>query len=388
MIRWILERLERDPHAVFYEKEIRERFRGEFDEAVERRLLRRVPVGETYGYGLARPRTLVALDGGGYEAVDDEDLEAEPIKLTALDVVRWRLDMDQIGRLFQEENGLKGEPGTLSPRLHFLGESGGVGVVLGLLQKDQASSDLAALPALLPGEIKAAIVVSPTYVPPLEMAKSSVLANVTFASLGYPDPLNLDLTRSTEENVFRKEGDYWVISFEGRSFTIRHMRGLEHIARLVTYPGREVAALKLAGSLAEAAGSSQELGQEGLRSGGFGDLGAQMDAKAKADYQRRISVLEAKLESGILDKTERADITKEKASLERELSRAFGAGGRTRPVGSASERARGSVTKAVDRAIAAIEVQSPTLARFLRNSIKTGYFCTYAPDRPIRWTAT
>jgi len=89
----MLEQMERSPRAVFYEKELRERFSEEFQTARDAKLLRSVPTrldGGTYSRGLAKPY-LVFEDEGSLEAFDDEDPEAEPIPLTMADLARWRL---------------------------------------------------------------------------------------------------------------------------------------------------------------------------------------------------------------------------------------------------------------------------------------------------------
>ena len=71
-----------------------------------------------------------------------------------------------------------------------------------------------------------------------------------------------------------------------------------------------------------------------------------------------------------------------------ELSRGFGLGGRARREGSASERARVSVTRAIKYAIRKLREHDATLAEILARDVKTGTYCTYAPvDRDrIAWT--
>jgi hypothetical protein len=70
-----------------------------------------------------------------------------------------------------------------------------------------------------------------------------------------------------------------------------------------------------------------------------------------------------------------------------ELSAAMGLGGRDRAAGSAVERARVSITKAVKTALARIRAHSPALAGHLDATIHTGTFCSYTPDprAPITW---
>ena len=77
----------------------------------------------------------------------------------------------------------------------------------------------------------------------------------------------------------------------------------------------------------------------------------------------------------------------ERDFLVRELSRAFGLGGRSRAEGSASERARASVTRAVRSAMKRIREHSPRLGEHLDRTIRTGTYCAYLPDPrvPVAW---
>jgi hypothetical protein len=71
----------------------------------------------------------------------------------------------------------------------------------------------------------------------------------------------------------------------------------------------------------------------------------------------------------------------------RELAGAIGLGGRDRRMGSPSERARVSVTRAIRSALARIREHSPTLGDHLDRTIHTGTYCSYTPDprAPIDW---
>ena len=63
-----------------------------------------------------------------------------------------------------------------------------------------------------------------------------------------------------------------------------------------------------------------------------------------------------------------------------ELSRAVGLRGRDRPVGSASERARASVTRAIRGAVTRIGEHHASLGTHLDRAVRTGTFCAYLPD--------
>ena len=65
--------------------------------------------------------------------------------------------------------------------------------------------------------------------------------------------------------------------------------------------------------------------------------------------------------------------------ITRELARAYGLGGRERPSGSASERARVNVRRRLKDAIERIGEQIPDAGVYLENTIKTGTYCKYNP---------
>ena len=46
-------------------------------------------------------------------------------------------------------------------------------------------------------------------------------------------------------NVFRREGDFWSLSFEGRTVRLKDLKGMHYLARLLVEPGRELHALNL-----------------------------------------------------------------------------------------------------------------------------------------------
>jgi len=90
VIRWMLTLMEKSPSAVFYEKELTERFPNEFEQAKREKLLRHVETpldGGSYGLGRSRPLTVVSV-GDKFEAFDDEDPEFDPIELTPADLAR------------------------------------------------------------------------------------------------------------------------------------------------------------------------------------------------------------------------------------------------------------------------------------------------------------
>ncbi len=183
--------------------------------------------------------------------------------------------------------------------------------------------------------------------------------------------------------LFRCEGDVWSISLGGPPLRLRDRKGLAYVATLLAAPGRERHALDLA--------SGGEVSAEGASPGDVaaGDAGALLDETARRAYRQRVEDLEGELdEAERMGDAARVEAARgERDALENELARAFGLGGRARRAGSAAERARINVTRAIRSALRAIRDGDPELARYLETTLKTGTFCAYEPDPrfPVEW---
>jgi hypothetical protein len=193
----------------------------------------------------------------------------------------------------------------------------------------------------------------------------------------------------TETGVFRREGDYWTIAFDGESVRMKHSKGLAYIARLLSRPGIEVHAVDLASGGSAANGVSAAAATEaGLRVADA-DAGPALDATAKAAYRARAEELRSELaEAEEWNDSERAArIRAELDALASQLASSVGLGGRDRTSSSASERARISVTRAIRSALERLAGESPSLARHLEATVRTGTYCSYTPDprAPITW---
>jgi hypothetical protein len=118
------------------------------------------------------------------------------------------------------------------------------------------------------------------------------------------------------------------------------------------------------------------------------DTGEVIDAQARAAYRQRLSELEqAAAEADAAADIERsARIAAERDALVEALTGAYGLGGRVRRSGSAAERARTAVTARIRDSIRRIGDAHPDLGRHLARSVRTGTFCVYEPDQPVRWS--
>jgi hypothetical protein len=194
-------------------------------------------------------------------------------------------------------------------------------------------------------------------------------------------------------NLFRREGEYWTVVFDGVVVRLRDAKGLRHLARLLAHPGQEFHVVDL-----EAAEGppGPAVGPGGRGGGGevvvrpdLGDAGVLLDAAAKAAYKARIDELRAELEQaeGWNDPGRAARARQELEVLVAELARAVGLGGRDRRAAAHAERARLNATRAIRAAIANLAEANPALGRHLSLTVRTGRYCSYAPDPrvPITW---
>ncbi len=176
----------------------------------------------------------------------------------------------------------------------------------------------------------------------------------------------------TDLNMLRREGDYWSVSFEGRTVQVRDLKGIRYLAQLLADPGREFHVLDLVAA---------ESGRSAGSHTGTGDAGEMLDARAKGAYRRRLAEIEDDIaQARALEDTEREkQADAERDFLVRELSRAVGLHGRDRRAASTSERARVSVTRAVRQAIVRVGEHHPELGEHLDRTIRTGTYCAYVP---------
>jgi len=180
--------------------------------------------------------------------------------------------------------------------------------------------------------------------------------------------------------LFRQEGEFWTIAFEGAAFRLRDTKGLHYIAALLREPGREYHALDLV--------AVQPADDEGPRPRGS-DAGPILDSQAKAQYRERLEQLADELREAERwnDRERAARATEERELVAHELAAAIGLGGRDRKAASDSERARVNVTRSIRAALERIAEQSPALGRHLEATLRTGQFCSYVPDPRVlvRW---
>jgi hypothetical protein len=192
-----------------------------------------------------------------------------------------------------------------------------------------------------------------------------------------------------EESLFLLQNHYWTIRYHGHAASLRSTLGLHYLAVLLRHPGREFHVRELVArpmdvSTPAAAVDGNELVMDELYVG----LPV-LDARAKAEYKRRINDLRQDLKQAehLNDPQRQTAVQNELHAIAEHLASSVGLGNRDRKASSAAERARSAVTKCIKRAVQEIAMAIPSLGYQLAASIKTGYFCSYHPDpeHPVAW---
>ncbi len=129
-------------------------------------------------------------------------------------------------------------------------------------------------------------------------------------------------------SVFRREGEYWTIAYDGVVFRLRDTKGLHCVASLLRRPGQKIAAADL----------MQTSGPQG-------------DARGNGNQGPRT-------------RNQRQDQGR----------------GTPKHRPSPDERERVRITKRIRGAIAKIAAHHASLGHHLSTCIKTGSFCVYTPD--------
>jgi DNA-binding response OmpR family regulator len=187
------------------------------------------------------------------------------------------------------------------------------------------------------------------------------------------------------EGRFQREGEYWTVEYEQSVLRLRDGKGVRILARLLADPGRPFPALDLERlglpadwSIAHAVASS--------------DAGELLDEDARRAYRARVAELGDRIEAAETEgKSDEAGLLREEMDfIVRELSRAFGLGGRSRRAVSIAERSRLNVLRAVRSAVRRISRVDAVLGAHFMATVHTGTVCVYTPDPrvPIVWRVT
>jgi predicted ATPase len=204
--------------------------------------------------------------------------------------------------------------------------------------------------------------------------------------------------QSPTPSLFRHEGEYWTIAYQGSVFRLKDSTGARYLSYLLQHPHQEFHVFDLmdlgakqrkGGGDLSSRSRAATLGESDLRVTTGGDAGPILDAKARAAYKRRLADLQAELaearDFNDLGRVEK--LQQEMTLLSKELAAGLGLSQQYRRAASSAEQVRVNVTRAIKRVIQKIATHHQALGLHLRRTVNTGLFCSYTPDPrlPISW---
>jgi hypothetical protein len=179
-------------------------------------------------------------------------------------------------------------------------------------------------------------------------------------------------------NVFHCEGEVWRLCFASRSVVMPDAKGMRDLHILLSRAGVDMPVE----ALIDPARGELLLATSRWRSGSV------LDPQAKAEYRRRLAMLETEIEATLAahQDARALQLEAERDGVIAELRRATRLGGRSRRFGDDAERARKTVSARIRDTLRHLEQRHPELARHLRESVSTGSTCRYRPSEGITWT--
>ena len=196
-----------------------------------------------------------------------------------------------------------------------------------------------------------------------------------------------------KENFFRKEGDFWEVSFDGKTVRgIKHLRGMDYIEYLLGHPGREVTVSEFirtppASEEASRFGKMNEDQLEELRLSKSKSLRqgykekrseeiVEQDRRNQEIFRKRITDLEEIINDSESLREEVSKAQKEKEDLIKELKAS---------IDKSADKPRKAVSSAITRAINRMKKHHSSLAEHLKRNIHPGYSCIYTPPIDPNW---
>ena len=178
-----------------------------------------------------------------------------------------------------------------------------------------------------------------------------------------------------EQYVFRKKGQSWELTFEGRATLVRESKGVLYIAELMRAPGREVFVAELFSAA------------HGVAHVPLGSSGETIDNQTQRDYRRRAEDLKYQLAEAERnnDSGRCESIRSELEELADQILAGRGLSGRPRRSQDDRDRIRKSVSMAIERAIGTIRKHAPALGEHLDKHIHRGYFFSYSGSIPWKF---
>ena len=217
------------------------------------------------------------------------------------------------------------------------------------------------------------------------------LADEASSVLARTAEVDVAVDGSRKANVFRHNGDGWVVRYRGNTLRLGPARGRADLACLLANPGRSIHVADLVAGPTPADATRAALGRAGLAppwdAAGPDGVRARrrlLDDQTMEEYRARLSRIDDELAQAVAaaDRVTAALLETERDVLTADLAAAEGRAATDDTV----ERARRAVATRIRLALAGIETADPSLGRHLRHSLRMGTFCSYEPAVPTTWS--
>lgn len=172
-----------------------------------------------------------------------------------------------------------------------------------------------------------------------------------------------------DKNYFLKENDVWQISYEDKQVLITEVKGLNDLGKMLAHPEKQFHCTELMGS-----------GLEAIAEPVF-------DERARRSYQKKIHELQEEIRwsENNNDLQRSTNLHAEYDQIVDHLTSSLGLKGKIRTSHDNLDKTRSAITWRIRNAIQKIEKVHPILGKHLAAAVKTGIFCSYAPEKPIKW---
>lgn len=192
-----------------------------------------------------------------------------------------------------------------------------------------------------------------------------------------------------QPHVFRRAGSDWEVRFDGGERQLyRHSLGMLYLHALVERQGQPVSVHDLDADANRFAARPTTGGVDELLVHNRNNSGPVLDGRALRQLRQQLQESAREREVAARDRdTVRLDqLDEEMRELERHLSRATRPGGLPVNVGDDHKNVLDRITKAIRRAIRAIESRDPVAGRHFDAAVHTGGDCIYRPPSPVSWS--
>jgi 7-cyano-7-deazaguanine synthase in queuosine biosynthesis len=220
------------------------------------------------------------------------------------------------------------------------------------------------------------------------------LPNSCVIILAVPDTYKQKIVTSefADKPTFRKNGNLWLLAYDGKTVFMKDYKGLTLIAYLLKRSHEEVPLRDLHLEAEKQYQAATKIDKYQLEEQKLESFSSELtieltDKKTIDEVKERLLEVEVELieanqnnDIGNIEKLEN-----EKQQLTSYLASSIGITGRPRQFGNKYKRMNDRISKSILRAIEKVKEVHPLLGFHLSNSIKVGLSYKYTPEKPLDW---